>query len=157
MHLETVLQRDAQDPLAHFRQRFVIPEGVIYLDGNSLGALPAAAPAQLSHTVAHEWGQRLIRSWNEAGWIDLPQRLGARIAALIAQWRPARLVVGIPRHPDGASHEMTQRCERFARQLEGRHRLPVARVDERYSSAVIEGGRDDEAAAVILQQYLNQR
>jgi len=78
----------------------------------------------------------------------------ARIAALIAEWQPARLVVGIPRHPDGAAHEMTARCERFARQLEGRYRLPVERVDERYSSAVVEGGRDDEAAAVILQQYL---
>lgn len=80
----------------------------------------------------------------------------ARIAALIGQWQPARLVVGIPRHPDGAAHQMTQRCERFARRLEGRYRLPVARVDERYSSAVVEGGRDDEAAAVILQQYLDQ-
>ncbi len=77
-----------------------------------------------------------------------------RIAALIAEWQPARLAVGIARHPDGASHEMTQRCERFARQLEGRFRLPVARVDERYSSAVVEDGRDDQAAAVILQQYL---
>ncbi|MFZ5541155.1 MAG: Holliday junction resolvase RuvX [Pseudomonadota bacterium] len=81
----------------------------------------------------------------------------ARIAALIAEWQPARLVVGIARHPDGAAHEMTQRCERFARQLEGRYRLPVARVDERYSSAVVEGGRDDAAAAVILQQYLDER
>ncbi|MCX8114526.1 MAG: Holliday junction resolvase RuvX [Burkholderiaceae bacterium] len=81
----------------------------------------------------------------------------ARIAALIAEWQPARLVVGIPRHPDGAAHEMTVRCERFARQLEGRYRLPVERVDERYSSAVVEGGRDDEAAAVILQQYLDER
>jgi putative Holliday junction resolvase len=81
----------------------------------------------------------------------------ARIAALIAEWQPARLVVGIPRHPDGAAHEMTARCERFARQLEGRYRLPVERVDERYSSAVVEGGRDDEAAAVILQQYLDER
>lgn len=81
----------------------------------------------------------------------------ARIAALIAEWQPARLVVGIPRHPDGAAHEMTARCQRFARQLEGRYRLPVERVDERYSSAVVEGGRDDEAAAVILQQYLDER
>ncbi|MFN3565973.1 MAG: Holliday junction resolvase RuvX [Burkholderiaceae bacterium] len=81
----------------------------------------------------------------------------ARIAALIQAWQPARLVVGIPRHPDGAAHEMTLRCERFARRLEGRYRLPVARVDERYSSAVVEGGRDDAAAAVILQQYLDER
>jgi len=78
-----------------------------------------------------------------------------RIGELIGSWQPARLVVGIPRHPDGAAHELTARCERFARQLEGRYRLPVARVDERYSSAVVDDGRDDEAAAVILQQWLD--
>lgn len=79
----------------------------------------------------------------------------SRLAALLAEWQPSGLVVGIPRHPDGAPHEMTARCEKFARQLEGRFRLPVARVDERYSSTVVEGGRDDAAAAVILQQYLS--
>lgn len=78
-----------------------------------------------------------------------------RIEALLADWRPHELVVGIPRHPDGAAHEMTARCERFARQLEGRFGLPVARVDERYSSTAVAGGRDDAAAAVILQQYLS--
>lgn len=80
----------------------------------------------------------------------------ARVGAVIAEWQPARLVVGIPRHPDGAPHEMTARCEKFARQLEGRFRLPVARVDERYSSAVVDGGRDDAAAAVILQQWFDE-
>jgi putative Holliday junction resolvase len=80
-----------------------------------------------------------------------------RIAALVAAWQPARLVVGLPRQPDGAPHALTARCERFARQLEGRYRLPVARVDERYSSAVADGGRDDEAAAVILQQWFDER
>jgi len=79
-----------------------------------------------------------------------------RIAALIAEWQPAQLVVGVPRHPDGAAHGLTARCERFARQLAGRHRLPVAQVDERYSSVAVEGGRDDEAAAVILQQWLDE-
>jgi putative pre-16S rRNA nuclease len=84
---------------------------------------------------------------------------GARwkeIAALVDEWRPDSLVVGIPRHPDGVAHELTARCERFARQLEGRFRLPVARVDERYSSAVSEGVTDVDAAAaaVILQQWL---
>jgi putative Holliday junction resolvase len=78
-----------------------------------------------------------------------------RISAIVHEWQPAALVVGIPRHPDGAPHEMTARCEKFARQLEGRFRLPVARVDERYSSTAVEGGRDDAAAAVILQQYLS--
>ncbi len=79
-----------------------------------------------------------------------------RIGELIAAWQPARLVVGIARHPDGTPHELTASCERFARQLEGRFRLPVARVDERYSSAVTAGGRDDEAAAVILQQWFDE-
>jgi putative Holliday junction resolvase len=79
-----------------------------------------------------------------------------RISELIGSWQPARLVVGIPRHPDGTAHELTAGCERFARQLEGRYRLPVARVDERYSSAVVEDGRDDEAAAVILQQWFDE-
>jgi putative Holliday junction resolvase len=79
------------------------------------------------------------------------------IAQLIREWSPARLVVGVPRHPDGTPHEMTARCEKFARQLAGRYGLPVAGVDERYSSAVVEGGRDDAAAAVILQQYLDSQ
>ncbi len=79
-----------------------------------------------------------------------------RIAALIDEWQPAWLVVGIARYPDGTPHEMTARCERFARQLEGRYRRAVARVDERYSSAVVRGGADDEAAAVILQQWLGE-
>lgn len=80
------------------------------------------------------------------------------IAALIDEWNPETLVVGIPRHPDGAAHELTARCERFARQLEGRSRRPVARVDERYSSAVSENAPDvdAEAAAVILQQWLDE-
>ena len=80
-----------------------------------------------------------------------------RIAELIEEWQPAELAVGIPRHPDGTAHELTARCEKFARQLEGRFRLPVARVDERYSSAVVEDGRDDLAAAVLLQQHLGER
>ncbi len=79
-----------------------------------------------------------------------------RIGELVAAWQPAQLVVGMPSHPDGTAHDMTARCERFARQLAGRFRLPVARVDERYSSAVVAGGRDDEAAAVILQQWFDE-
>ena len=74
---------DAADPLAMYRDRFDVPEGVIYLDGNSLGALPRATPARLAQVVRDEWGTGLIRSWNSAGWIDLPQRVGAKIAPLI--------------------------------------------------------------------------
>jgi putative Holliday junction resolvase len=80
------------------------------------------------------------------------------VAALVAEWAPERFVVGIPRHPDGAPHDMTARCERFARQLEGRFRRPVARVDERYTSAVSRGTDDVDAAAaaVILQQWFDE-
>ena len=81
------------------------------------------------------------------------------IGELIAEWRPARLIVGEPRHPDGAEHDMTLRSRRFANQLHGRFNLPVELVDERYSSAVIASRRgehiDDKAAAIILQQYLD--
>lgn len=81
----------------------------------------------------------------------------ATIGRLVAEWQPERLVVGIPRHQDGAPHEMTARCERFARQLEGRYRLPVARVDERYTSAVATGADiDAAAAALILQQWFDE-
>ena len=76
-------QLDAADPLRPLRAHFSIPADTIYLDGNSLGVLPVAAAARAAHVVQQEWGQGLIRSWNAAGWFDLPQRLGARIAALI--------------------------------------------------------------------------
>ena len=73
---------DRTDPLARFRDRFALPDGVLYLDGNSLGPLPRAVTPALADTVQRQWGERLIRSWNE-GWIDAPQRLGAKIAPLI--------------------------------------------------------------------------
>jgi len=74
---------DLADPLRHCRSRFTLPPGVIYLDGNSLGALPAAVPARLQQAVAQEWGVGLIRSWNDADWYPAPQRVGARIAPLV--------------------------------------------------------------------------
>ncbi len=74
---------DAADPLAGFRDRFTLPEGVIYLDGNSLGALPKATSAALARVVEQEWGEGLIRSWNSAGWFDMATRIGAKIAPLI--------------------------------------------------------------------------
>ncbi|MFC3458649.1 MULTISPECIES: kynureninase [Massilia] len=77
------LARDDQDPLAPLRQRFDLPAGVIYLDGNSLGARPRAALQRAQEVVAREWGQDLIKSWNTAGWFDLPKRLGARLAPLV--------------------------------------------------------------------------
>jgi kynureninase len=75
--------RDERDPLRALRARFELPQGLIYLDGNSLGARPKAALARAQEVVAREWGQDLIKSWNTAGWFDLPKRLGNRLAPLI--------------------------------------------------------------------------
>jgi kynureninase len=83
---------DAADPLADYRDLFDLPEGVIYLDGNSLGALPKAVPAAITDATSRQWGDRLIRSWNE-GWIDAPQRLGGMIAPLIGA-APDEVIVG---------------------------------------------------------------
>lgn len=77
------LARDAQDPLAGLRARFDLPQGVIYLDGNSLGARPASALGRAQEVVAREWGTDLIKSWNTAGWFDMPKRLGDRLAPLV--------------------------------------------------------------------------
>ena len=85
-------QLDALDALRHLRDQFSLPEGVIYLDGNSLGALPKTAVARVAKVVTHEWGQGLIRSWNDAGWIGQPQRLGDKIAGLIGAG-PGEVVV----------------------------------------------------------------
>lgn len=74
---------DAGDPLAAYRARFMLPEGVIYLDGNSLGALPCATPAALARVVEREWGEGLIRSWNVADWFGMARRIGGKIAPLI--------------------------------------------------------------------------
>ncbi len=74
--------RDRADPLRGFRDQFHLPDGIIYLDGNSLGALPRATAARLQEVVCREWGEGLIGSWN-AGWIEAPRRIGAKIAGLI--------------------------------------------------------------------------
>jgi len=74
---------DARDTLAFARERFVVPEGVIYLDGNSLGCLPKTTAPRLAQLVAEEWGKDLITSWNRNDWIGLPGRIGSRIAPLI--------------------------------------------------------------------------
>ncbi len=76
-------RRDVEDPLRAVRDRFVLPEGLVYLDGNSLGALPRDTIARQRRAVEAEWGSSLVRSWNEHGWIEAPQRIGAKIAALI--------------------------------------------------------------------------
>ena len=94
--------------------------------------------------------QATIRAEGDARFVGAAER--------IAEWQPDALVVGVPYHPDGASHENTRRAQRFARQLHGRFRLPVYEVDERYSTteALAGGARDADAASacIILEQFL---
>lgn len=92
MTRDQALALDAQDPLAPLREQFVLPPGVIYLDGNSLGVLPRTTAARVQQVVTQEWGVDLIRSWNGAGWIDMPQRVGDKIARLVGA-APGELVV----------------------------------------------------------------
>jgi len=85
------------------------------------------------------------------------------VEGLLKEWQPNRLVVGMPCHPDGAEHEMSARARRFGNQLQGRFQLPVEWVDERYTSAVLEGNPDmrdnldAESAALILEQYFLEK
>jgi kynureninase len=84
---------DAADPLAAYRDRFVIDPDVVYLDGNSLGCLPAATVARLRHEIEDQWGQRAIRGWEE-GWLELPVTVGERIARAALGCNPGQVVVG---------------------------------------------------------------
>jgi len=83
---------DATDPLAVARERFSLPERLIYLDGNSLGALPRAAPAALANTAERQWGEDLIASWNRHGWIDWPMRIAAKLAPILGA-KPNELLI----------------------------------------------------------------
>lgn len=106
-------------------------------------------------------GNTLTRSARALAILDAPTN-DARwrgVSALVEEWRPAFLVVGVPRMGDGTPSTLTARCERFARQLGGRFRLKVFTVDERFSSVEVAQGReriDDEAARVILEQFFSE-
>jgi kynureninase len=90
--LEEARALDATDPLAFARERFRLPDGVIYLDGNSLGALPVATMDELQRTAEREWGNDLIASWNKHGWIDAPTRIAARLAPIMGA-KPNELLI----------------------------------------------------------------
>lgn len=90
--LDQVRALDAADPLRACRERFALPEGLVYLDGNSLGALPKAAAVRQREVVEREWSRDLIRSWNSHDWIGAPQRVGAKIAPLIGA-KPHEVIV----------------------------------------------------------------
>ncbi|MEA1073202.1 kynureninase [Sphingomonas sp. LY160] len=83
MTLDEAKARDAADPLRHCRDRFALPDGIIYLDGNSLGALPRSTAPAVADLVERQWGEHLITSWNRHGWIEAPRRLSAKLAPLI--------------------------------------------------------------------------
>jgi kynureninase len=90
---ETARLLDAEDPLAAIREEFVLPDGVIYLDGNSLGALHGGVADRVQTAITSEWGRHLIRAWNDDGWWTAPQRVGDRIGALIGA-APGQTVAG---------------------------------------------------------------
>ena len=92
MTLNEARELDSSDPLAFARERFRLPEGVIYLDGNSLGALPVNAPGALAETAERQWGDDLIASWNKHGWIDWPTRIAAKLAPIVGA-KPSELLI----------------------------------------------------------------
>ena len=92
MTLDEARQLDADDPLAFARDRFVLPDGIIYLDGNSLGALPRSAISAARRTIEEQWGEDLIASWNKHDWIDAPTRIAAKLAPIVGA-RPSELLI----------------------------------------------------------------
>ena len=92
MTVDEATRLDADDPLAFARERFRLPAGVIYLDGNSLGALPAAAPTALRRTIEQQWGKDLIASWNKHDWIDWPTSIAAKLAPIVGA-EPSELLI----------------------------------------------------------------
>lgn len=137
----------------------------------SAPAMPAAVPAVPAHFqtfLAFDFGlkrtgvavgNRMLRSSTPQATIKAEgDARFALVAERIKEWQPDALVVGVPYHPDGASHDNTRRAQRFARQLQGRFGLTVYEVDERYSTteALAGGARDADAASacIILEQFL---
>ena len=92
MTLEEARQLDVADPLRKMRERFLLPDGVIYLDGNSLGALPKATSPQMLDLIERQWREDLITSWNKHGWIEWPQRVAARLAPIVGA-SPSELLI----------------------------------------------------------------
>jgi kynureninase len=161
---QNILDADDRDPLRGFRQRFVLPIGKVYLDGNSLGALPAATSARVAEVVTQQWGQDLITSWNKHEWIEAPQRVGAKVARLIGAQADEvliadstsvnlfKLLVAALQHQDGRMTILSEPgnfptdlyiAEGVARVLPGR-RLRTLPVDE------IVDAIDDDTAVVML-------
>jgi putative Holliday junction resolvase len=126
------------------------------------------APSQLQTFLAFDFGTRRIGVASGTRLLGVAEPRGTvksgdfdAIAALVKTWQPDALVIGVPRYPDGAPHEMTAKAQNFGRRLAGRHHLPVFEVDERYTSvaAEAEGAHDVDAAAaaLILEQFFREQ
>jgi kynureninase len=127
---------DARDPLAHFRERFIADEpDLIYMDGNSLGRLPRATLKQAEELLAHQWGKRLIRSWNE-GWFDAPERVGAKIARLLGA-QPDEVIVA-----DSTSVNLFKLVVAALRAQQGRARILTDDLNFPSDLYIIQGALD---------------
>lgn len=120
-HRAACVALDAADPLASYRDQFMLPEGVIYLDGNSLGALPRDTADHLQRVITEEWGRGLIRSWNDAGWFAKPQTVGDMLAPLVGA-SPGQVVLG-----DSTSSSIFQAVVAAARLRPGRRTIVAER------------------------------
>ncbi len=164
-------QLDKTDPLAPFRDRFHLPAGIIYLDGNSLGPLPRATPGRIAALIEREWGEGLIRSWNDAGWISLANRIASEIAHLIGAVQGSVAVadstsvnlfklLGAALHSRPDRHVIVSEQSTFPTDLYiaqgltaflgGRHDLRLVAPDE------IPAAIDDDTAVVMLT-HVNYR
>ena len=126
-------QLDASDPLAFARERFVLPDGVIYLDGNSLGALPKATSPQLFDVVERQWGEDLIASWTKHDWIDAPMRVAAKLAPIVGA-KAGELLVG-----DSTSVSLFKLLAAAVRARPGRHTVLVQEGNFPTDTYVAEG------------------
>ena len=158
MNLEDAQRLDAADPLRSLREFFQLPDGITYLDGNSLGALPKATPERIQSAVTQEWGQGLIKSWNTAGWIDLPRRLGDRLAPWLGA-RPGEVLVADSTsvnlykvlHAALQLQQATQAADHTQQvaQAEGRERVSGAQA----STATIVGLGGQQSPDLLLRLY----
>src|SRR5699024_682274 len=112
---------DSLSPLAHLRTRFELPEGIVYLNGNSLGALPTGARGIAQDVIERQWGTDLISSWNDNGWWDAPVRIGDRVAGLVGA-APGQVVVG-----DSTSVNLFKAFSAAVRLRPGRHLIVTDR------------------------------
>lgn len=165
------LELDRRDLLAGFRDRFHVPDGVLYFDGNSLGALPKSVESRLQQAITLEWGEGLVRSWNTAGWYEMPRRLGDKIGQLIGAL-PGEVVVAdstsvnlfkvlvaalrlnpqrrvILSEPDNFPTDLYM-AQGLIDLLGGQHELRLKRADDIMASI-------DETTAVVMLTHVNYR